>query len=184
MSALLYTVGGLVSSALIGTLLGYLGSVLDIGRFGPLWRWLCASLALVLAAREAGWLRFALPERKLQTEKQWFELFGPRTAALMWGLHLGLGLFTRINYGGLWLLILIAVGAADPAFGAALMAVHWLGRSLPVWQAPAVLDGEQLEAKAMADGLFRTRHLYVRTQIVGLLGSALLLGWWGATPWP
>src|SRR4029079_9482496 len=95
-----------------------------------------AVLGLVLAAREGGVVRFRRADRPLQTKMICMHQFGPLGAATLWGLHLSLGFFTRVNYGGFWLLVLLAVGLGDPAYGALLVGGHWLGKTLPVWVAP------------------------------------------------
>jgi cytochrome c biogenesis protein CcdA len=94
---------------------------------------------LALTAKEWNILSFNLPERKRQTEKFWVHEFGFAGASLLWGLHIGLGFFTRITYGGFWALVAIALALGDPLFGAALMSAYWLGRVLSVWVAPLLL---------------------------------------------
>jgi len=96
-------------------------------------------VALLLAAREWGWIRFPLPELKRQTEKFWAHEFGFVMASAMWGLHIGLGFATRITFGGFWILAAIALALGDPTYGAMLMLTYWLGRALPVWVGPALL---------------------------------------------
>ncbi len=104
--------------------------------------YITGSIGLILAAREWNILSFGLPERKLQTEKFWAHQFGFVGASLLWGLHIGLGFFTRITYGGFWLLAAIALSLGDPVFGAAMMSAYWLGRALSVWVAPLLLRSE------------------------------------------
>ena len=176
----LYTLSGLGVSAGIGAALGGLGR---LGRFAdvtPIRNGVLlvgAVLALVLAAREWGLLRFRLPERPLQTEKIWMHQFGALGAATLWGLHLSLGFFTRVNYGGFWLLTLLAFGLGDPVYGALLVGGHWLGKTLPVWVAPlAYRDPNE------ADGLMRIwegrTSVYARFQGLGLLAAAVVLAAW------
>jgi hypothetical protein len=176
-AVLLYTLSGLGVSAGIGAALGGLGRLAGVAtvRHGVLLAG--AVLALVLAAREWGLVRFRLPERPLQTEKIWMHEFGPLGAATLWGLHLSLGFFTRVNYGGFWLLVLLAVGLGDPVYGALLAGGHWLGKTLPVWVAPlAYRDPNE------ADDLMRIWEgrtaVYARFQGLGLLAAATVLAVW------
>jgi hypothetical protein len=104
--------------------------------------YITGSIGLILTAREWSILSFKLPERKRQTEKFWAHEFGFAGASLLWGLHIGLGFFTRITYSGFWLLAAIALAIGDPFFGAALMSAYWLGRALSVWVAPLLLKPE------------------------------------------
>lgn len=178
-AATAYTAAGLLSAAGVGAALGGLGGRLA-GVLGAE-RWAAPSLAAaaaaaaLLAAREWGWLAFPLPERRLQTEKYWYQVFGHRLGAAMWGLHLGLGFATRVNYGGLWVLAAAAVALGDAGFGSLLLAVYWLGRALPVWVAPAVLSIRVLEPGPLVDALLRDKSLYHRLQGAALAGSTVLL---------
>lgn len=177
-AAVLYTLAGTLSSALVGALLGWLGAQLATAVAAR--SALAAGLlvAVALAARELGWIRFPLPERQRQTEKFWFDDFGPLGAAVLWGLHLGFGFATRINFGGLWALAVLAVAFADPFFGALLLACHWWGRVLPVWLAPRLWKAEEDDFSTLAAMLFTDRKLYQRIQGLALLTTAAMLTWW------
>src|SRR5262249_14315079 len=120
-SVLSYTAAGAASSILVGSALGIRGPDFIGGSVrGPAY-FITASIGLVLTAKEWNILSFNLPERKLQTEKFWVHEFGFAGASLLWGLHIGLGFFTRITYGGFWTLVATSLALGDPLFGAALM---------------------------------------------------------------
>jgi cytochrome c biogenesis protein CcdA len=136
-AALGYTLAGLVTSTAVGVALGWLGSHLDeraarAGLYGA------AVLAVILAAREWGWVRFRLPEGRRQTEKSFELQFGMAIASILWGVHIGLGFATRVTYGGFYVLVAAAVLLGDARYAGLLFAVYWLGRALPVWVAPAL----------------------------------------------
>jgi cytochrome c biogenesis protein CcdA len=142
-SVLAYTAAGMVSSIIVGAALGIIGRYM-IGEAirGPAY-YITGSIGLILTAKEWNILRFNLPERKQQTEKFWAHQFGFVGASVLWGLHIGLGFFTRITYGGFWALVAIALALGDPIFGAALMSAYWLGRVLSVWVAPLLVNPER-----------------------------------------
>ena len=173
----LYTLAGLGVSLAVGAGIGRLRQAAGLAPAGRGALVAGLVLALVLAAREWGLVRFRLPERPLQTEKVWMHQFGALGAATLWGLHLSLGFFTRINYGGFWLLTLLAFGLGDPLLGALLVGGHWLGKTLPVWVAPLVYrdpnDGSELLRVWRSE-----TTLYVRLQGLGLLAAAAALGVW------
>jgi hypothetical protein len=173
-SALAYTVAGLLSATLVGFVLGALGRLLGSGRVSLLALYGLALLALLLAAREWGWIMFPLPERSRQTEKFWVHNFGFRWASAMWGLHIGLGFATRVTYGGFWVLVCVAVAFGDPRYGAVLMMVYWLGRALSVWLSPTFVrqlpDTTTPSELVLADGL-----VYRRVVGIGLGWSAVVL---------
>jgi hypothetical protein len=101
---LAYTLAGSLSSTLVGAALGSVGAWLQLDRFRPPLLLGIALLAFALAAREWGWIKFPLPERKQQTEKVWADEFGFVGASALWGFHIGLTFTTRVTYGGVWAL--------------------------------------------------------------------------------
>jgi cytochrome c biogenesis protein CcdA len=141
-SVLSYTAAGAASSIVVGAALGIIGRYMIGEAVRGSAHYVTGSIGLILAAKEWNILRFNLPERKRQTEKFWAHEFGFVGASLLWGLHIGLGFFTRITYSGFWLLATIALTSGDPFFGAALMSAYWLGRVLSVWVAPLLLRPE------------------------------------------
>jgi hypothetical protein len=173
----LYTLMGLVVTLAVGAGIGELGQAAGLAGRPMFGLAACLAIALVLAARELGILRFRLPERPLQTEKVWMNQFGPVGAATLWGLHLSLGFFTRVNYGGFWLLTLLALALGSPRMGALLMGGHWIGKALSVWVAPLALrtsaDGSEVVGIWETD----TRH-YRRVQALGLAATAVVLAAW------
>jgi len=176
-AVLLYTLSGLGVGAGVGAALGWLGRLAGVAPAHDGVLLTGVVLALVLAAREWGLVRFRLPERPLQTEKIWMHQFGPLGAATLWGLHLSLGFFTRVNYGGFWLLVLLAFGLGDPAYGALLVGGHWLGKTLPVWVAPLAYRDPNEAGDLMRIWEGRT-SVYARFQGLGLVATATVLAVW------
>lgn len=165
-----YTVAGAISSTLVGFLLGAVGAVIGWTGAVRIALYVVALLSLILAAREWGWIKFRLPEQKLQTEKVWVHDFGFVWASAMWGLHIGLGFATRITYGGFWLLVAAILALGNPAFGAVLMLSYWIGRALPVWLAPVLLSSD--EVLASTEAVFDHGYVYHRLVGIGLAWSA------------
>lgn len=151
-----------------------IGRVLGGGTVRGIAFYLIGFLSLVLAAREWGWIRFRLPERKLQTEKVWVHEFGFVSASAMWGLHIGLGFATRVTYGGFWVLVAVALVLGEPLYGAAVMLAYWLGRALPVWVAPALIPSDS-EAIELSDAIFEHRLVYHRVMGIALVWSAAVI---------
>lgn len=168
-SVLAYTAAGTVSSIIVGAALGIIGRYV-IGETvrGPAC-YVTASIGLILTAREWNIFSFNLPERKRQTEKFWAHEFGFAGASLLWGLHIGLGFFTRITYSGFWALVAITLALGDPVFGAVLMSAYWLGRVLSVWVAPLLLK-PKTECVELMDAILGHRRVLHR-----ISGAALLL---------
>jgi len=169
----------------MGVGLGIVGQWLGGARAGAATFYFVGLAALVLAAREWGWVRFRLPERRCQTSKDWAHEFGFVMASAMWGAHIGLGFATRVTYGGFWILVAIVLAMGDPAYGVALMVVYWIGRALPVWMAPALLrsssDAMELPGAILADRTLY--HRLVGVTSVWAAGVAVLLALKGSIPW-
>lgn len=172
-SVLAYTIAGCTSAAMMGTTLGVIGHQLALESFKQFGFYVAGVIGLLLAAREWGWISFPLPERKQQTEKVWAHDFGFVMASAMWGFHIGWGFFTRVTYGGFWVLVAIALLIGDPLYDALLMLLYWLGRVLPVWVAPALL-GSGSEAVELPDVIFDHSAVYHRMTAVALVWSALI----------
>jgi cytochrome c biogenesis protein CcdA len=173
-SAVAYTVAGCFSAALVGVVLGTIGSALPWESSRLIAFYLIGFLSLLLAAREWGWIAFALPERKLQSERVWVHSFGFVTASVMWGLHIGLGFATRITYGGFWVLVAIAVVVGEPIYGAILMLAYWMGRALPVWVAPSLIASDE-EAVELSERVFTDELVYHRVVAIALVWSAVVI---------
>lgn len=165
-SVIAYTVTGSLSALLVGSLLGWMGRWLGAADVC----WLVVPLALALAAREQGFVRFQLPERKRQTEKNWAHEFGFTAASAMWGFHIGLGFTTYVRYGGFWVLAFMAFGVGEPGYGALLMLLYWLGRAGPVWVMPLIWRGR--DTGRLMDAVSASRYVYSRCETFCLLWSA------------
>jgi hypothetical protein len=99
------------------------------------------------------------------------------------GLSVGTGLRTRVTtwftFSGIWVLVVLAVLGASPAFGAALLGSYWVGRALSVWLAPlAIRDAaatpELVRAVNRQYGLVRLVHVGSLAWIAIVLGVMLL----------
>ncbi len=166
-SAVAYTVAGCVSAASVGALLGLIGQWLA----GATALYCVVPLALILAAREWGLIHFRLPECNRQTKKGWANEFGFAMASAMWGLHIGLGFATRITYGGFLVLVAMAIAVGQPAYGAVLLLMYWVGRTMPVWLVPELIWQGQA-AEELPSAILASRDIYRRLVGLALLWSA------------
>ena len=176
----LYTASGLAVTLTVGAAIGEAGRAVGLAERPALALAVGLPVALVLAGRELGVVRFRLPERPLQTEKIWMHQFGALGAATMWGLHLSLGFFTRVNYGGFWMLAVLALGLGRPGIGALLLGGHWLGKALAVWVAPLALRRSADGSEVVGIWEMDARH-YRRVQALGLVAVGIVLAAWLTT---
>lgn len=131
-----YSSAGMASAAFLGALVGSVGGLVTPRLPGAIKATLAGLGLLALVARDSGVINFPVPGWKRQTEKVWANIFGLRTASVMWGLDIGLGLTTWVRYGGFWSLLWVTLLLGDSAYGAGLMTSYWIGRVLPVWLWP------------------------------------------------
>ena len=170
-----YTAAGGVSASSVGALLGLFGrTVCDRTVL-----YLIVPLALGLAAREWNVIHFGIPECKRQTKKIWAHEFGFGLASMLWGFHIGLGFATRITYGGFFVLVGLAFGMGDPAYGSVLFLVYWLGRVLPVWLSPKLIYREQnaeefIRALIGSRGMNRHFEGFALLWVAGVVGLSML----------
>lgn len=173
-SVSLYTAGGLLTASVVGAGVAFTGNLIGLTAIRDWYYNGLAVVAVILSARELRVLSFWLPQVNLQTEPTWVYEFGPRAAAMMWGMHIGIGLVTVIRYGGIWILVPSLLAVGTPFVGAALMASYWVGRTLPIWLAPALtLSGA--DPVALSDDVSLRGRAYRDLAAVTLLWSALAL---------
>ena len=130
-----YTIGGTITAFLVGTLISKCGllthAYLPVSVAG-----MCAiGVCVALVLRELLFSDVRLPQVNRQTRPEWVMIFGSTTAAGMWGAHIGLGFATVISHGGIFP-ISVAI-LAFPDVSPIVFVCFWLGRTCPLWLAPA-----------------------------------------------
>ena len=124
-----HSLGIMTSAIVLGALLGAFGAA-----FGHLEQRLAAlmisAIGVPLAARDIGAIRFPIPQLQRQTQKTWRHRFGPLMSAWLWGLDLGSGLTTLVNYAVYWILPLAAILRGDVVYGSVLLGLFGVGRTV------------------------------------------------------
>jgi hypothetical protein len=164
-----YTVGGVVTAAMTGALLGLLGRIVPSSLQ---WAAIAASagVALLMISREFGWISFRTLQIRRQTQKMWAMRYGFPIGATMWGAHIGIGLATVIRHGGYYPLVLLAL-VLGPIKGATIMTSYWLGRALVMWLTPILVDSRfHSNASHVGQQLLAARGAYTLAASAGLLG--------------
>ncbi|HEV3000790.1 MAG TPA: hypothetical protein VGW75_08650 [Solirubrobacteraceae bacterium] len=169
-----YVVAGALTSALVGAALGLAGQLALPDRMGPGGLAVALAVAAYAIARELRWPSLPLPQLARQTQELWAKTRSSPVAAALWGLHVGLTVTTWFTFAGVWLLVVVAVLFADPAFGAAVFAAFWAGRTLSVWIAP-LLVADVAHTPELLDAVDDRRRAFQLTHVVGLLAAAAAL---------
>jgi hypothetical protein len=169
-----YTLAGATASAFVGAVLGSLGRLLlpeQVSAYGML---IAIAVAVLAITRELGVIALPLPQLRRQTQRVWAMYFPRTLTAVLWGGDLGLIFTTQLTFSGPWLLASVAVLVGEPAFGMALLALHWLGRALSVWIAPLLLR-DAGDTPRLLDMIAGQHRLFQRIHALGLAWSVIVL---------
>lgn len=121
-----YVAGALLSSAILGTILGILGSIFLSHQWELAALIGIAIIGIGLALCDLGIGGTKTPTLRRQTCPIWWRTFRRSQAAFLWGLDLGLG-FTTIRIASLyWIIFLIVFVLASPLLGAVILSGYGL----------------------------------------------------------
>jgi cytochrome c biogenesis protein CcdA len=168
LAALVFFAAGATAAASgIGALLGLAGAA--VGR-GP-----ALAFALVLAVlgamREAGLLRFRIPQSKRQVPERWRSELPLPVWATGYGAGLGLGVLTYQPVATVWVACAAVLALGRPLAGAVAFALYGVGRTL-VLLLPARRDADPV---AIVERLAGRRRTLLRANVVALAVCACLL---------
>ncbi len=135
----LFASAAVLSAAAEGSLWGVLGYLFLSWSPGLLQviRYTMVVVAIAYALAELAGTRWPVPTRHWLVPKDW-GLYGRQCYAALFGLTLGTGLLTVVNFVGLYLLIGLSILSASPWLGAFLLATYGLSRVSLVLLAPMV----------------------------------------------
>jgi hypothetical protein len=167
LAQVVFAAAAVATSAVLGLALGLAGGLLGARRAVLA----AAALALVAAAREAGLLRFPLPQARRQVPESWrFELPLPVWAG-GYGAGLGAGFFTFQPVSTFWVACAGALALARPPAAALCLSLYGAGRAaMIVW--PRRRAGD---ATAAVERLATRRGALLRANVVALVACAVLL---------
>ena len=167
-----YVSAGAVASIAVGLALGLLGLVLVPAGLRGESLVLVVLLAVFAAAGDLGVIGWRLPQPKRQTRREWGFMFRPPIPAVLWGLGLGATGATVFTFSGTWLVLILPVALAEPAFGAAMLLAHWLGRAAPILAGPVLLPAPA-QTLDVLDDMERATPVFRASNVVGIALIAL-----------
>jgi hypothetical protein len=170
-----YTVGGAISSVVVGYGLGAAGAaVLPPARAFAIW--ILLAITAVAIVRELGVVSVPLPQIRRQTASVWAKRHG-LGGALLWGFDVGLVFTTWLTFAGVWVLAAAAFATADPRYGAALFLAYWTGRAISVWVAPLLVESAVATVKLLAT-IQGQRPLLRAIHVFGLFWALVVFAGW------
>lgn len=145
----LHALGATASAALLGAVLGALGSLLG-APYGETSLYLLAALAIVYLLREALGIPIPIPSLRKQVPAWWRTFYSRNTTALLYGLGLGVGYFTYLAYGTFIVVSIALVLSGDVLGGALVAGCFGLARSVAIAVAGPVERVEELSTSSIA----------------------------------
>jgi hypothetical protein len=171
MIILIFTISGLASSAVLGTMLGLAAQLME-DEMPATSEFVAAALVLTVASFTVR--TGNAPSLQRQTPGFIAMRFGDRPAAAIWGSDLGLAVTTYVQQTGPWLIIVATILLASPLWGAVLLASYWLGRAATSMIAPLLLDGPnggRELSSALASLKPRMRQLHAIIVVFGFMAT-------------
>lgn len=175
-----HVAGAAASAAALGFVLGLVGLAIgapygaaaELGAGAGL---AIATLALAYAARELLDLPIPLPDLDRQVPDWWRTFYSPGTAALLYGMGLGVGFLTYLSFGTLVPVAGAAIAYGDPVLGAAIVAPFGAARGLSVLIAGgAGRSPEEVSGWLRRRGSRRIASLVNGLLLVAIAGAALI----------
>jgi hypothetical protein len=158
----LHVLGAGLAAAAFGAVLGSAGMALG-APWGAAGFVAIGALGVLYLTREAFDVRVPVPQLRRQVPDWWRTFFGFETAALLYGMGLGIGFLTFLRHGTFVVVSSAAIAAGRPLLGALIVAPFGVARGLSAAVAST--------SRTREDG----------TALVGRLSSsASWVGWRGA----
>src|SRR5918994_88861 len=155
----LHVLGAGLAAAAFGAVLGAAGMALG-APWGAAGFVAIGALGVLYLTREAFGMRVPVPQLRRQVPDWWRTFFGFETAALLYGIGLGIGFLTFLRHGTFVVVSSAAIATGRPLLGALIVAPFGIARGLSATVAST--------SRTQEDG----------TALVGLLSSsASWVGW-------
>jgi hypothetical protein len=125
----LHVLGAGLAAAAFGAVLGSAGMALG-APWGAAGFVAIGALGVLYLTREAFGVRVPVPQLRRQVPDWWRTFFGFETAALLYGMGLGIGFLTFLRYGTFVVVSSAAIATGRPLLGALIVAPFGVARGL------------------------------------------------------
>src|ERR687898_78236 len=125
----LHVVGAGIAAAAFGAVLGAAGTALG-APWGAAGFVAIGALGVLYLTREAFGVRVPVPQLRRQVPDWWRTFFGFETAALLYGMGLGIGFLTFLRHGTFVVVSAAAISTGRPLLGVLLVAPFGIARGL------------------------------------------------------
>ena len=177
----LHVLGAGLAAAAFGAALGAAGMALgapwDAAGFVAI-----GGLGVLYLTREAFGVRVPVPQLRRQVPDWWRTFFGFETAALLYGMGLGIGFLTFLRHGTLVVVSSAAIATGRPLLGALLVAPFGVARGLSATVASTSRtqeDGTALVGRLSSSASWvgwRVAHAVALAAVIGAAAFAIRTG--------
>ena len=179
----LHVLGAGLAAAAFGVALGAAGMALD-APWGAAGFVAIAALGVLYLTREALGVRVPVPQLRRQVPDWWRTFFGFETAALLYGMGLGIGFLTFLRHGTFVVVSSAAIATGRPLLGALIVAPFGVARGLSATVASTSRtqeDGTALVGRLSSSAAWvgwRVAHAGALLAVIGTAAFAIRRGGW------
>jgi hypothetical protein len=140
------------------------------------------ALGVLYLTREAFGVRVPVPQLRRQVPDWWRTFFGFETAALLYGMGLGIGFLTFLRHGTFVVVSSAAIATGRPLLGALLVAPFGVARGLSATVASTSRtqeDGTALVGRLSSSASWIGWRVVHATALTALIGAAAFAIWRG-----
>lgn len=172
-----YVVGSVLGGATRGTVLGSLGALVpsDIRPSPTTVALVLATLLVLAAAIEAGWLPMRIPSLARQVNEDWLDHYRGWVIGFGFGYQLGLAVVVYITTASLWVVFIAEFLTFSPIGGLALGALFGLIRSIPIFATRRVRSPQELRRAHSTMHQLAPVAERTLTTVCGLAAAVLLV---------
>jgi hypothetical protein len=177
----LHVLGAGLAAAAFGAALGAAGMTLG-APWGAAGFVAIGGLGVLYLTREAFGLRVPVPQLRRQVPDWWRTFFGFETAALLYGMGLGIGFLTFLRHGTFVVVSSAAIATGRPLLGALLVAPFGVARGLSATVASTSRtqeDGTALVGRLSSSASWvgwRVAHAVALAAMIGAAAFAIRRG--------
>jgi hypothetical protein len=172
----LHVLGAGLAAAAFGAVLGAAGTALG-APWGAAGFVAIGALGVLYLTREAFGVRVPVPQLRRQVPHWWRTFFGFETAALLYGMGLGIGFLTFLRQGTFSVVSAAAIATGRPLLGALLVAPFGVARGLSATVASTSRtqeDGTALVGRLSSSASWVGWRVVHAGALVGVIGAAAI----------
>jgi hypothetical protein len=177
----LHVVGAGITAAAFGAVLGAAGMALG-APWGAAGFVAIGALGVLYLTREAFGVRVPVPQLRRQVPDWWRTFFGFETAALLYGMGLGIGFLTFLRHGTFVVVSSAAIATGRPLLGALIVGPFGVARGLSATVASTSRtqeDGTALVGRLSSSASWagwRVAHAVALIAVIGAAAFAIRRG--------